>query len=122
MVEEMATWLGTWTHRRRQGNMDEDRKRETGNGKRKPRRFFSIRLPFAHRANGSLSFVLLCEETKRKLPVCKRTYILNVLNGLAHLCRFVPGLLLEPLPNQRCQRDTDSTSAFSEKPLILNSE
>jgi hypothetical protein len=30
---------------------------ETSNGKRKPRRFSLIHLPFAHCANGSLSFV-----------------------------------------------------------------
>jgi hypothetical protein len=41
------------TEARRYGNM------ETSNGKQKPRRFSLTRLPFAHRANGSLLFVHL---------------------------------------------------------------
>jgi hypothetical protein len=42
------------------------------NGKRKPRRFFLIRLPFAHHANGSLLFVRLFTK-KKKISVCRRT-------------------------------------------------
>jgi hypothetical protein len=38
------------------------------NGKRKLRRFSTIRLPFAHRANGSLSFVRLLTK-KQDLPI-----------------------------------------------------
>ncbi len=37
------------------------------NGKRKPRQFSLIRLPFAHRANGSSSFV--CLLTKKQTEV-----------------------------------------------------
>jgi hypothetical protein len=40
--------------------------------KRKPRGFFLIRLPFAHHANGSLSFVPMLRKNKQKLSVCKR--------------------------------------------------
>ncbi len=43
------------------------------NGKRKPRHFSPIRLPFTHRKNGTLLFVRLM-------------MISNGLNGLAHLC------------------------------------
>ncbi len=56
---------------------DIDIKRETENGS--PGEFPYIRLPFAHRANGSLSFV--CLLTKKQMQR------LNGLNGLAHLCR-----------------------------------
>jgi hypothetical protein len=41
------------------------------NGKWKPWRFSLIRLPFAHRSNGSSSFVRLFTENKRKLPFAK---------------------------------------------------
>jgi hypothetical protein len=37
------------------------------NGKRKPSRFPFIRLPFAHRANGSLSFVRLSMKKQREV-------------------------------------------------------
>ncbi len=40
-------------------------------GKPKPRQFSLIRLQFAHRANGSLSFVHLF--TKEQTSVCNRT-------------------------------------------------
>ncbi len=46
---------------------------QTENGKRKPRRFSLILLPFAHRANGSYPFA----------------NGLNGLEGLGHLCRIV---------------------------------
>jgi hypothetical protein len=39
------------------------------NGKRKPRRFSFIRLPFAHRANGSLSFIRLLAKNQTE-DVC----------------------------------------------------
>jgi hypothetical protein len=42
------------------------------NRKRKPRRFSLIRLPFAHCANGSSSFVRLFMKKKPKLSFCKR--------------------------------------------------
>ncbi len=42
-------------------------KNQTENGKREPRQFSLIRLPFAHRANGSLSFV--CLLTKKQMEV-----------------------------------------------------
>jgi hypothetical protein len=51
------------------------------NGKRKPKRFSFIRLPFAHRTNGSL-FCPFVYKTKRKL-CCP---FANGLNGLARLC------------------------------------
>jgi hypothetical protein len=48
-------------HLKNSGNL------KTSNGKRKPRRFFLIRLPFAYCANGSLSFVevTVCKQTKQ---------------------------------------------------------
>jgi hypothetical protein len=60
----MNTWrhghMETWRH----GDIDVEIRQEhghnqTGNGKRKPRRFSLIRLPFCHLVNGSLSFVRL---------------------------------------------------------------
>jgi hypothetical protein len=39
------------------------------NGKRKPRQFFLIRLPFAHHANGSVSFIRLF--TKKQTEVIR---------------------------------------------------
>jgi hypothetical protein len=67
------------------------------NGKRMPRRFPFIRLPFAHHANGSLPFVRLCDkETNGKYPFANE---LNRLNGLAHLC-----LLLEKVHGSRPAR------------------
>jgi hypothetical protein len=45
----------------------EDMDMETSNGKWKPRQFFLIRLPFAHRANGSLSFVRLLTKKQKKV-------------------------------------------------------
>ncbi len=55
------------------------------NGKRKPRRFSFICLPFAHRANRSLLFVCLFTRNKQKLSIYWLNG-LNGLNGLAHLC------------------------------------
>ncbi len=54
------------------------------NGRQK-RRFSLIHLPFAHCANGSLSFVRLLTKKQWKLSVCKGT---KWLNGLAHLCLY----------------------------------
>jgi hypothetical protein len=51
---------------------------QTGNGKRKPRRLSLIRLPFAHHANESLSFVRLLMK-KQTSPFA------NGLNRLARL-------------------------------------
>jgi hypothetical protein len=62
-----------WTWRN--GHGDTDKKTWTWNfkksmGKRKPRRFSLIRFPFAHRANGSSSFVrLLTKKTTGRLSV-----------------------------------------------------
>jgi hypothetical protein len=59
-------------------------------GKLKPWRLSLIRLPFAHRANGSLSFVrLLTEETSRSYPFANPLNGLIGLNGLLHLCKSV---------------------------------
>jgi hypothetical protein len=52
------------------------------NGKWKPRRFSLVRLPFAHCANGNLSFVGLLRKKQTKVTFAN---ILNVLIGLAHL-------------------------------------
>ncbi len=51
------------------------------NGKRKPRRFSLIRLPFAHLANGSLSFVRLFRRTNGSYPFA------NGLNGQNRTCQ-----------------------------------
>ncbi len=57
---------------------------QTENGKRMPRQFSLIRLPFANRANGSMSFVrLFTKNNLRKISVRKRT---KWINGLDHLC------------------------------------
>ncbi len=57
---------------------------QTENRKRKPRRFSLILLPFAHRANGSLSFFFLTKKqtevsvskrTKRKKRTCPSMHI-----------------------------------------------
>ncbi len=50
-----------------------DRYTAVSNGKQKIRRFSLIRLPFAHRANGSLSFVRLLTKKQTEWSVCKRT-------------------------------------------------
>ncbi len=52
---------------------------QTENRKRKPRQFSLILLPFAHRANGSLSFFFLSQRRKQKYP------FLNGLNGKTNL-------------------------------------
>ncbi len=71
---DMKTWrhgdMETWWH----GDM-KTWSMEAPNGKRKPRRFSLIHLPFAHRANGSLS----------SYPFANW---LNALNGLVHLLDF----------------------------------
>jgi hypothetical protein len=55
---------------RRNGNMDmETGKHQSGNGKRKSRRFSLIRVLFAHCANRSLSFVRLL--TKKQTEVMR---------------------------------------------------
>ncbi len=80
---DMETWrwrhgdvdMETWTWRHGHGDIG------TSNGKRKPRRFSLICVPFAQWVNGSLSFV--DEETNGSNPFADG---LNGLNGLAHLC------------------------------------
>jgi hypothetical protein len=69
--------METWRHR--DGDMEtcrhadmqtcrhEDMDMKTSNGKWKPRQFFLIRLPFTHRANGSLSFVRLLTKKQKKV-------------------------------------------------------
>jgi hypothetical protein len=59
------------------------------NGKRNPRRFSLIRLPFFC-ANGSLSFVHLFIDKERNgsCPFANRLNGHNGLNGLAHLFKF----------------------------------
>jgi hypothetical protein len=80
---EMETW--------RQGNGDMDMetwRHQMENGKRKPRRFSSIRLPFAHRAKNCLSFCpFVDEETYESYPFANGLNGLNGLNILAHLCK-----------------------------------
>jgi hypothetical protein len=57
-----------------------------GNGKRKPRRFSLIRLPFPHRANGSLSFLSVCwGRNKTELSVCKRTKLTKRICPSMHM-------------------------------------
>jgi hypothetical protein len=64
--EDGAMEMETWRHQ---------------TGKRKPRRFSLVRLPFAPCANGSLSFVrFVDEETNGSYPIA------DGLNGLVHLC------------------------------------
>jgi hypothetical protein len=50
----------------RQGDIGDMDMETQSNGKR-PRRFFLIRLPFAHRANGSLSFVRLLTKKQKEV-------------------------------------------------------
>jgi hypothetical protein len=60
----------TWSHR-------------ISNGKRKPKLFSVIRLPFAHHAHGNFSFVhLLIKKTNGSCPFVNRLNGLNGLNGL----------------------------------------
>jgi hypothetical protein len=61
--------METSTWRQEHGNKD----MKTSNGKRKPRRFSIICLPFAHHANGSLSFVRLLMNQQTEVILCKRT-------------------------------------------------
>jgi hypothetical protein len=80
MGENMATWTRTWKHGRGHGCLvkimktetmtwKHGRGQETRNRKQKARQFSLIRLPFAHCANGSLSFV--CFLTKRQTDVIR---------------------------------------------------
>jgi hypothetical protein len=85
----METWrrgdVETWKHGVmeiwRHGDMD----METSNGKRKPRRFSLVRLPFAHHAKGSLLFVRFDEEIGLTLSVRKQT---------KGTCPFIAGMSL----------------------------
>jgi hypothetical protein len=64
----METW--TWRNGHRDMHMDpETWNLKESNGKRKPRRFSLIRLPFAYRANGSSSFD--CFLTKKQTEVIR---------------------------------------------------
>jgi hypothetical protein len=77
---DMKTWrhedgdMKTWRHRH--GDMEtwryEDMDMESSNGKRKNRQFSLTRLPFAHRANGSLSSVGLLVKTPTEV-ICLQT-------------------------------------------------
>jgi hypothetical protein len=53
----------------------------SANGKWKPRRFSLIRLPFALRENGSLSFVCFLTKKQTEVIHCKRT---------KRTCPFIP--------------------------------
>jgi hypothetical protein len=77
---DLETWRDNekwkcWRHGDMETLRDGDKDMETSKGKRKrkPGRFPLICVPFAHRANGNLSFVRLL--TKK----------LTKLNGLVHL-------------------------------------
>jgi hypothetical protein len=76
---DMETWrhgdMETWKH----GNMETWK-----HGNRMPRRFSTIRLPFAHCANGILSFVRLLTKKHGSNPFA------NGLNGL----KFVPDYMV----------------------------
>ncbi len=54
------------------GEMETCSHRETENGKWKPRRLSLYRLPFAHRANGSLAFVSLLMKKQTEV-ICLQT-------------------------------------------------
>ncbi len=74
---DMQKWklgdMETWRHWHGDMDMKTWNYKKT-NGKGKPRRFFSIRLPFAHVANGSFwVFSVYGQRNKRKFSVCKRT-------------------------------------------------
>jgi hypothetical protein len=91
---DMVTSL-TWTHQKE-------------NGKRKPRRFSLIRLPFAHRANGSLSYVRML--TNGNYPFA------NGLNGLAHLWTIHRLLLCSPKATTTCLYKEEQSSSQLKKP------
>jgi hypothetical protein len=59
--------METWTWRHEHGDMDRDT--ETSNEKRKwkPRRFSLILFSFAHRGNGSLSFIRLLTQKQKEV-------------------------------------------------------
>jgi hypothetical protein len=58
------------------------------NGKRNPKQFSSIHLPFAHRANGSLSSAsLLTKKQTKVIRFANGRDGLNRLHRLAHLRR-----------------------------------
>jgi hypothetical protein len=67
MKRQHPSHMGTWRHgdteTQRRGDM------EKSSGKRKTSRFSLIRLPFAHRAKGSLLFVRLL--TKKQTEVIR---------------------------------------------------
>jgi hypothetical protein len=75
----METWrhrcTETWTWRHEDMDMDGDMELiyQTKNGKQKPMPFSFICLVFAHRANGSLSFINFLTKKQTELSVCKRT-------------------------------------------------
>ncbi len=108
----METWtwrhgdMETWKHRDRHGDMKTSRMEtwrhgeketwrhgprsmdmETTNGKWKwkPRRFSLTRLPFAYRANRSLSFACLLKKKQTELSVCKRTK--RICSSMQVCCR-----------------------------------
>jgi hypothetical protein len=54
---------------------------QTENGKWTPRWFFLIRLPFAHCANRSLSFVRLLTKNKQKLSIANGLIGLPIFNN-----------------------------------------
>jgi hypothetical protein len=77
---ETETWRYRDTEMWRHGDMETcnqckhgDMDMVVSNGKRKPKRFSSIHLPFAHRANGSLSSASLLTK--------KQTEVIRFANG-----------------------------------------
>jgi hypothetical protein len=81
---DMETWrhgdMETWKHGDKETFRHRHEDMETSNGNRMPRRFSTIRFPFAHYANGSLSFVRLLTKKHGSYPFA------NGLNGR----KFVP--------------------------------
>ncbi len=95
--------IETWTWRN--GNL----KNQMKNGKQKPRQFSLIRLPFDHRANGSLSFVRLSvcwKETNRSYPFANGLYrpVLLCKTVISQDppgdCRWWNGLYADPMLNR----------------------
>ncbi len=78
---------------------------QTGNEKRKPRRFSLIRLPFGHCANGSLSFVHLLtkKETERICPSMLITNI-NTKPGLVRSCSLLSLNTAKDIVEVRCRQ------------------
>ncbi len=76
----METWIhgymGTWRHEH--GYMGH----QTDKRKRRPQRFSSFRLPFAHRGNGTLSFVNKVDIVTRGAVIFKLVFVHLLINSL----------------------------------------